>query len=119
MHTEPARCPSPSCPIHITNSSNTVTFVRQLTLRFRAQFVRVVFGFRFFFGVQKKLSQLDATKLDRCVWASVELVPLERACKLLPNVVNCQVQSQMIRLIEMVPLLQPRNLGTMFWAKSA
>ena len=32
------------------------------------------FGFRFFFGVQKKLSQLDATKLDRCGWASVVLL---------------------------------------------
>ena len=56
------------------------------------------------------LSKRGVAEVARSTWASLQIFP---------NVFNCQVQSQMIRLIEMVPLLQPRNLGATFWAKSA
>ena len=56
------------------------------------------------------LSKRGVAEVARSTWASLQIFP---------NVFNCQVQSQMIRLIEMVPLLQARNLGATFWAKSA
>ena len=112
LHTlETARCPSPSCPIHITHSHSFASSPWPYAQFFEC-FVFV------FLSRWKKLSQLDAIELDRCVWAGTvllrQLVPLEPACKLLQNLFNCQVPSQMIRL-EMVSL-QPSHFGATCWA---
>ena len=112
--------PSSSRPIHIMYSFFSF-HICSPARRDVAGSIFLSLFFRFF--LSKKLSQLDAIELERCVWASALFAEVARSTwaspQIFPNVFICQVQSHMIRLIEMVPLLQPRNLGATFWAKSA